>query len=338
MFDPKVRVAEPSQAALSVVIPAYNAASYIAATIASVRAQTLRPAEIIVVDDGSTDDTVAVARAAGLRVLEQKNMGVSVARNRGITAAAHPWVALVDADDLWEPDKLERQWASLAAAPSATFSFCDFSQFDELRVRNRSVLHEVHRFFDAVVREPLGNDAALCDRFTLNAALLSQNVVQPSALVIARETVLELGGFDVKLLACQDYDFVMRLTRDHDGTFIDRPLVHYRRHATATTSNIPKSREGLAGVALRAIARPWEYSPETVSHFRQTLAELQLKCGFAHLRYGSSARAREWLRRSIHERFSLPAAILYAATFAVDTTAGRGVRDGALGFATRMLR
>ena len=172
---------------------------------------------------------------------------------------------------------------------------------------------------------------------TLNAALLVQNVVQPSALLIRTSTVEALGGFDASLLACQDYDFMMRLTREHTGTFIDRPLVHYRRHATATTSNIPKSREGLANVARRAIARPWEYSPQTVEHFRRVLPQLFFKCGFAHLRYGSPARAREWFGRSIRERFTFPASLLYASTFAVEPRAGRGVRDQVVRLATRVL-
>jgi glycosyltransferase involved in cell wall biosynthesis len=320
---------------ISVVVPAYNAGRYIGATIASVRAQSLRVREIIVVDDGSEDDTVAVARAAGAIVLEQRNAGVSVARNHGIGVAAQPWIALVDADDLWEHDKLERQWSSLTLAPQADFSFCDYSQFDERRVRNASVLHEVHAHFAAVERTALGDAAFLCDSQTLGAALLVQNVIQPSALLIRRDTVLEMGGFDARLLACQDYDFFLRLVRDRVGTFVDLPLVRYRRHATATTSNIPKSREGLAGVALRAISHPWRYSPETVTHFRDVLPNLLFKCGFAHLRYGEPAAARTWLKRSLGERFSLSGALLFGLSFAVETQLGRRVRSGALSVAGR---
>jgi glycosyltransferase involved in cell wall biosynthesis len=320
-------------APVTVVIPAYNSADYLAAAIASVRAQTLPVAEIIVVDDGSTDDSVRIALAAGAIVLEQENAGVSVARNRGISAASQPWIALLDADDLWQPDKLERQWRSLEAAPSATFSFCDFSQFDHRSVRNESVLREVHHHFQAVERVPLGNGASLCDPLTLGAALLVQNVIQPSALLVRRDAISQLGGFDSKLLACQDYDFVLRLTRDSVGTFVDRPLVRYRRHPAATTSNIPKSREGLAGVALRAITTSWEYSPQTVQHFRKALPDLLMKCGLAHVRYGEPARAREWLRRSLDERFSIGAALLGISTFLIETAAGRAARDRALAVA-----
>jgi glycosyltransferase involved in cell wall biosynthesis len=302
--------------AVSVVIPAYNAALYIAETLASVHRQSLGVDEIIVVDDGSTDDTVAIARLNGAHVIEQKNQGVSVARNHGMHYAHNEWIAFLDADDVWESDKLERQWSALEAMPQAAFAFCDFSQFDDSRIRNASVLHEVHRHFECVGRTPLGNDAYSCDPPTLRAALMVQNVVQPSALLVRRDVALEIGGFDERLLACQDYDFIMRLTRDHVGSYVDLPLVGYRRHPEATTSNIRKSREGLANVALRVVSRSWEYSPDVVEHFRNTLPEVLLKCGLAHIRFGSSERARLWLLRSLRQRFTVRAAVLYAATFA----------------------
>jgi hypothetical protein len=80
----------------------------------------------------------------------------------------------------------------------------------------------------------------------------------------------------------------------------------------------------VAGIALRAITNPWEYSPAAVDQFREILPELLLKCGSANLRFGRPARAREWVRRSLRERFSVSAALLYALTFGVEI--GRGVR------------
>src|SRR5258705_11929360 len=95
---------------ISVVIPAYNASAYLAEALESVRGQTAQPTEVIVVDDGSTDATAAIARAGGATVLSQPNMGISAARNAGIRAATQPWVAFLAADDLWEADKLPAQW------------------------------------------------------------------------------------------------------------------------------------------------------------------------------------------------------------------------------------
>src|SRR5262249_59293001 len=97
---------------ISVVIPCYNGARFLRETLASVLAQTLPPLEVLVIDDGSTDDSGAVAESFGppVRVIRQPNQGESVARNRGIEEAKGEWVGFLDADDLWNPDKLERQW------------------------------------------------------------------------------------------------------------------------------------------------------------------------------------------------------------------------------------
>lgn len=312
---------------VSVVIPAYNAGKFIEEAISSVYSQSVSVQEIIVVDDGSIDDTVSIASKSGARVIEQRNLGVSVARNNGIEHARGPWIALLDADDIWQADKLERQWAALNATADASFSFCDFAQFDENGIRNRSVLREVHRQFATVRRTPVGNGAFVLDGATLRTALLVQNVIQPSALLIRKQALIDLKGFDKSLLACQDYDFVLRLTRDHVGMYIDQPLVRYRRHAKATTSNIPKSREGLAGVALRAAAYPTEYPPEAAKYFTDRLPGLFLKCGFAHLRYGSPERSREWLKRSLCIKRSAVAVGMYALTYVVETRIGRSVRD-----------
>jgi glycosyltransferase involved in cell wall biosynthesis len=327
---PEMASQYPNNAPISVVIPAFNADAYIEEAIASVRSQTTAVQEIIVVDDGSRDATAAKARATGVVVLEQENAGVSVARNRGIQSATQPWIALLDADDVWQPDKISRQWSSLQKAPDATFSFCDYLQFDEHGIRNQSVLHEIHTHFESIIRTPIDADASICDSRTLAQALLVQNIIQPSALLIRRDTIRAIGGFDAHLLACQDYDFSLRLSYSNVGTYIDSSLVRYRRHGNATTHNIPKSREGLAGVARRAITFPWEYSPNTIAHFRHVLPSLMIKCAFAHIRYGQSERARTWLRRSLCERFNVAAIILYSLTYVVDTEPGRWLINSAL--------
>jgi glycosyltransferase involved in cell wall biosynthesis len=103
---------------ISVVIPCYNKKLYIAEAIQSALDQTLKPLEVIVIDDGSTDESAAIAESFGNRVqvLRQKNQGESVARNRGIDLAKGEWVALLDADDVWLPNKLEKQMAAVESA------------------------------------------------------------------------------------------------------------------------------------------------------------------------------------------------------------------------------
>jgi glycosyltransferase involved in cell wall biosynthesis len=314
-------------APISVVIPAFNAAAYIDDTIKSIQAQTLQVTEIIVVNDGSTDDTSVIARACGATVIDQQNVGLPATRNRGIASARQPWIAFADADDPWELDKIERQWRSLQLAPNASFSFSDFSQFNVHGIINASVIHEVHRHFELVSRRPLDRHASLCDSVTLGAALLRQNVFCPSSLIVKRDVALSLGGYDPKLFAAEDYEFVLRLTRKHVGTYVDLPLVRYRRHGKAMTSNIPRMREGLVAVALRTITRPGEYAPQTSEHFSRELPYYFIKSGFAHIRYGDQRLAREWLERSLRQRFTFSGALLYALTFAVESSVGRLLRD-----------
>jgi glycosyltransferase involved in cell wall biosynthesis len=113
---------------ISVVIPAYNAAEYIGRAIDSVLAQTRRPDEIIVVDDGSTDDTTAVVETYGppVRLIRQENGGASIARNTGINAATSEWIAFLDSDDEWLPEKLKLQTELLERNPELVWSTANF--------------------------------------------------------------------------------------------------------------------------------------------------------------------------------------------------------------------
>jgi glycosyltransferase involved in cell wall biosynthesis len=114
---------------ISVVIPAWNAARTLPETLASIAAQTRRPAEVIVVDDGSTDATGAIARAAGSRVLRIDHAGFAAAMNAGIAASHGSLIAFLDSDDLWTPDKLALQEATLTADPLADGVFGHFRCF-----------------------------------------------------------------------------------------------------------------------------------------------------------------------------------------------------------------
>src|SRR5438034_9298591 len=118
---------------VSVIIPTYNYARYLAAAIESALAQTYAPLEIIVVDDGSTDDTLRILGAYGnrLRVLRQANQGAGAARNAGIAAARGEYVAFLDSDDLWHPRKLELQLARFASDPDLGLVHCGVEVLDE---------------------------------------------------------------------------------------------------------------------------------------------------------------------------------------------------------------
>jgi glycosyltransferase involved in cell wall biosynthesis len=207
----------------SVVIPAYNAAAFLEETLAGVLAQSQRPLEVLVVDDGSTDGTGAIAERFGspVRCIRQENRGLSEARNRGIREARGGLIALLDADDLWLPAKLERQAALLEAEPRALAAFTLTDYIDaEGRVLRRSA---APRYPDLV-----------------RALLLHSCVVgPPSAALIRREALDRVGLFDPRFSQCADWDMWLRLAEAGPIVYVEEPLVRYRVHASNMSRSIP---------------------------------------------------------------------------------------------------
>jgi hypothetical protein len=156
-------VRHPDPLPVSVILAAYDAQPFIAETLASVRAQTARPAEVIVVDDASHDQTASIAESFGATVLRNRHGGPALARNVGIRAASSEWVAFLDADDLWLPGKLEAQWAAVEACPAADFIFTDFSQGIPGEIQIASLLSS-RQNYQQVHREVHAPGVVSCER------------------------------------------------------------------------------------------------------------------------------------------------------------------------------
>jgi glycosyltransferase involved in cell wall biosynthesis len=206
---------------ISVVIPAYNAAHFLPRSLASVFAQTLQPIEVIVVDDGSTDDTAAVAAQLGATVIRQPNGGISVARNTGIDHSSGEWVALLDVDDKWAPEKLERQWA---------------------RIRSDTVLvyTGVRTFDDNGMRE--GQPAM--DPLAAKKMLRFANPIAPSSVLMNRKAFDRAGPFR-DIPSCEDWGMWVRLSRL--GPFEVEPdvLTYYYVHPKSVSANPARMIAGL---------------------------------------------------------------------------------------------
>ncbi len=194
---------------VSVIIPTYNRVALVQEAVASVLAQTWQDFEVLVVDDGSTDHTVAaLAPFAGqVRVVRRPSRGgVSAARNRGIAAARGQWLAFLDSDDLWLPEKLSRQWAFLEAQPGLLLC-----QTEETWVR-RGVR----------VNQPLSHRKVGGDIFLPS---LERCLVSPSAVLLHRRLIEEHGGFDENLPAAEDYDLWLRLSWRYPVGLVPEALV-----------------------------------------------------------------------------------------------------------------
>jgi glycosyltransferase involved in cell wall biosynthesis len=198
---------------VSVVIPAFNAAATIGRALQSVVAQSFAPVEIIVVDDGCTDATGAIVSSYADRDVRlirfAGNSGVSVARNAGIAAARGEYVAFLDADDAWLPDKLARQVAVLGANPKATLSTCACKIFKS----------------DGSLRREFGFPPAYSDKGEIWRLLLAATHIHTSCVVARRAALAAVGPFDVSVVPSEDQDMWIRLAMLGDAEFVPDCLV-----------------------------------------------------------------------------------------------------------------
>jgi len=197
-----------TNAGVSVIIPTYNRGWIIRAAIDSVLAQTYRDFELIVVDDGSTDETAKILQSYGpeVKVIRQANAGVSAARNAGIRSAEGALIAFLDSDDRWLPEKLRVQVDFFAFRPEAVIC-----QTEEIWIRNGKRVNpkKVHK-------KPSGH---------IFKASLALCLVSPSAVMLRRELFDEVGGFDQTLPACEDYDLWLRISSRHPVYLLETPLI-----------------------------------------------------------------------------------------------------------------
>ena len=204
---------------VSVVIPTYNRANLIGNTIENVFKQTYKNFELIVIDDGSTDDTQAKLAEFGsrIRLITQANAGPAVARNRGIEAARGEIVAFQDSDDLWNPVKLERQVALLTKYDASVP--CCLSNADMGMVDGKPETSFGEAFIFPEHDEGLWLNVAevLATRFVL----FNQTVA------IRRKVLEKVGGFPVDLKYLEDYDLPLRLALEGPWAFIREPMVIY---------------------------------------------------------------------------------------------------------------
>jgi glycosyltransferase involved in cell wall biosynthesis len=208
---------------VSVIIPTQNRPQWLIAAIDSVYAQTLQDFEIIVVLKNADRETHAAADRLSadsrVRVLKTKEPTVSGARNRGLELARGDWVAFLDDDDIWLPDKLAAQLAA-ARETDAHLVTCNFIQFD-----------------DAGDIAPSGL-APRPPGLSFAEALMLDNYVSGGSAALVRTAVMrQLGGFDEHIVASEDWDMWRRLSWDHRIHFVDQVLVKYRRHNANRGSN-----------------------------------------------------------------------------------------------------
>jgi glycosyltransferase involved in cell wall biosynthesis len=207
---------------VTVVIPVYNGERYIRPTLESVFAQTYQNYEIICVDDGSKDGSVAIldGYAERIQVIRQANMGQAGARNAGVKRGTGTYVALLDQDDLWYPWKLERQVALLEAHPEAVMAHCDMDWIDE----TGNVIQQ-NRVAAARVSATKG--------LTMTRLFGWDPCIYPSTTLIRKAAFERVGGFDPEIpWYGEDIDLMLRLREEGQFLFLEEAGTQYRKHSS----------------------------------------------------------------------------------------------------------
>ena len=214
------------QPSVSVIIATYNRAHYLAETIDSVLSQKFRSFELIVVDDGSTDNTRELLRAYGdrLRFYCQENRGPSAARNLGVHHARGEWIAIQDSDDLCRPNHLEVLFGYVAAHPYCRMVFA-----------NGAYLNGPEHGRDTII--PVGKSRRLaCNGVTIQD-LFERSIVRLQGSIISKSAYDEIGGHDESLRICMDLDLSFRLFMNFPIGYIDQTVFEYRKHDGNTGKN-----------------------------------------------------------------------------------------------------
>lgn len=194
---------------ISLVIPSYNRCTLLKRALQSVFMQSIPPQEVIVVDDGSTDQTAQMLQQEypQVKTITQNNKGVSAARNKGVQLAQGDWIAFLDSDDTWVAEKLACQISALQAAPELRVCHTE-----EIWIRNGVRVNAMNKH-----NKKGGWIFQHC---------LPLCVMSPSAIMIHRSVFEDIGLFDEGLPACEDYDLWLRISAKYPVLFLQQPLIH----------------------------------------------------------------------------------------------------------------
>ncbi|MGC9293178.1 MAG: glycosyltransferase family 2 protein [Acidobacteriaceae bacterium] len=267
---------------VAAVIPAYNAAHLLARCLESVLRQTVPVQEVWVVNDGSTDDTAAVLQRwqekdSRIHAIHQRNGGAATARNAGIVAASSEWVAFLDADDTWMPEKLERMLAIRERGPQAVVLYHD------------AVLPDGTRFL--ADKGPAEGDVF--------DALLRSFFILPSTAMVRREVLVAEGMFQTNFRNTDDYDLWLRLGRKGRFLLRNEPLTYYERQPTSLSHNTLRTGENEIAIFTGLLAS--DLTPRQRRLASRRLARRYFERAY-HLRSTDPAESWRCLRRSLQLR------------------------------------
>jgi len=269
----------------SIIIPAYNAIKYLPETLESVLKQSFTDFEVLIIDDGSHDNIVEWSteiKDPRVKLFSQKNQGVSAARNLGIKNATGEYIAFLDADDLWESTKLEKQLQYFHKNPYPGLVHTEMVLIDE-------------------------ESKSLGRKFTSNVEgnalkeLLEQNTIVTSSVIVRRSCLETVGNFDKNLTSSEDWELWVRIASVYPIALIKEPLVFYRQHPNNTTKNWQMLEQDLG-----SIEQIFQSVPEELSHIKKsTYAHANIYLAWKALQTGYCQQAAYFRNQSIKHYFSI---------------------------------
>ena len=247
----------PTLAPISVVIPAHNAEQFIHEAIASVLAQTLPVAEVIVVADDCADDTPGIARRLGAIVIEAKHRNISAAINQGVRASTQEWIALLDADDLWDQQKIELQWKAVQTFPNAAIVSCDLYSLLDGRISKRSADELRERRSKVTAAAVFDEHGSYFPQ--VDGSVLRWFQVSPPTALIRRDVFETAGFFDEQLLYNANVEFFARALKRFSLVVIEEALVCQRIRRNSHSTNVEGSWTAFLSIVDRMLRRPDQY-------------------------------------------------------------------------------
>ncbi len=284
---------------ISVVMTAYNQSEFIAEAIDSILAQDIGPVELLLVDDGSTEDIEAVATPYGdaVRYIQQENAGLGAARNTGLWASRGEYIAFCDSDDIHLPFRLSAHAALLEQFPCAAQVFSELAKYEEGQVTSQTTLRGRFDYdFDAEIAAAFDGSQSATEcglslpseysetrvyQGQITDLIAAYHVAWGGASMYRRSALVAVGGHDETLRRYADWGLASRLAKNYEFVFLDAPVLWYRQHGGQLTKQ-----PGIGAACYRDVVyREWKSDPVFAARRPDLLASMIAKASIGHAHY-----------------------------------------------------
>ncbi len=272
---------------VSVIIPTYNRLELLKETVDSVRKQHFRDFEIVVINDGSDDGTAEwLAQQSDVIFVDQPNSGIASSRNKGSLVSKGEWLAFLDHDDIWAPDKLQRQVDFVRVNPEV-----GMVAVKHVRLGTRTI----------------STGPGKWTKGDLFVKTFSESFIHTSSVMIRRDVLEKVGGFPTKYRFADEFDVWLKISRNYDIAFLDKPLVFIRFYDSNTSHNRLGVRSDTYDILMK------NYDPDRIPRkiFLKTLSNHDISFGRAYVNLNDLTNALKWFRSAVNRTPFRPRAWRY---------------------------